>query len=411
MTRAIAIRSIAMAASVLLSSFFLVRTAGAADTIKIGLLEDTSGGFAAAGIPKVQAVQLAVAEINAKGGVLGKHLELVNYDTQSDNTRYQEMARRLIGQDKVDVVFGGYTSASREAIRPIIDRAKMLYFYNMEYEGGVCDSNAFITGPVPEMQFSTALPWLLHKFGPRVYFIGADYNFGQISFEWVKKIVGENGGTIVGSEFIPLDVTQYGQTIQNIQNAKPDFVVTIMVGGNQASFYQQQSSAGLNKPMISSIAIAASHEHKTFAAPTMEGMFVPANFVDELDIASAKEFLSRFHARFSDAPYVGQIAVDSYNAVYLYAAAVEKARTTDKPAVRGALESGICMDGPGGEVCIDPKSHHTSMSIYLAEVKKDHSIVVDQTWKGVRPSWLAEIGCDLTKNPDTSQYTPTNLPK
>ena len=136
--------------------------------------------------------------------MLGRPLKIIHYDTQSDNTRFQEFMRRLTQQDKVDVVFGAFSSASREAYRPIVDRAKQLYFYNNQYEGGVCDSNMIVTGAVPEQQFSTLIPWMMEKYGKKVYTIAADYNFGQISAEWVRNIVKENGGEMVGEEFIPL---------------------------------------------------------------------------------------------------------------------------------------------------------------------------------------------------------------
>src|ERR1700733_11372198 len=170
----------------------------AADPIKIGQIEDSSGNFAAAGVPKVHGVALAVDEINAKGGLLGRKIQIIYYDSQSDNLRYQEFARRAIQQDKVDVLFAGFTSASREAVRPIVDRYKQLYFYTNEYEGGLCDKNVFVTGVVPEQVLSPFLPWMMEKFGKRVYTIAADYNFGQISAEWIRKIVKENHGEIIG---------------------------------------------------------------------------------------------------------------------------------------------------------------------------------------------------------------------
>ncbi|MEO8164729.1 MAG: transporter substrate-binding protein, partial [Betaproteobacteria bacterium] len=146
----------------------------AADPIKLGLLEDESGNFAIAVVPKIYAVKLAVDEINAKGGIMGRPIKLIHYDTQSDNTRFQQMARRIIQEDKVDVVFGAFSSASREAIRPIMDRFKQLYWYNNQYEGGVCDANVFVTGAVPEQQFSTLIPWMMEKYGKKVYTIAAD---------------------------------------------------------------------------------------------------------------------------------------------------------------------------------------------------------------------------------------------
>jgi branched-chain amino acid transport system substrate-binding protein len=384
----------------------------AADPVKIGLLEDQSGNFAIAVIPKIQATQLAIEEINAKGGILGRQIKLTHYDTQSDNTRFQEFARRLIQQDKVDVIFGAFSSASREAIRPIMDRSKQLYFYNNQYEGGVCDANVFVTGAVPEQQFSTLIPWMMQKYGKKVYTIAADYNFGQISAEWVRNIVKQNGGTMAGEEFIPLSVSQFSQTIQNIQKAKPDVLVTLLVGANQASFYEQQASANLSVPMASSVNVGQAYEHKRFKAPALKDMYVTANYIEEIDSPASNDFKKRFRAKFPDAPYINQEAANAYNVVYLYKAAVEKAKSTDMKAVRKALESGdICTDGPSGKVCIDPKSHHQSHTIYLVHVKADHSVEIPKVWDDIKPYWLGEVGCDLSKKDDFSQYTPSSPPK
>ena len=222
--------------------------------LKIGLLEDVSGDLAFMGMPKLHGSQLAVEEINKKGGILGRQIELIHLDPQGDNARYQEFARRLLGRDKVDVLIGGITSASREAIRPIINRTSTPYFYTNQYEGGVCDASMISMGAVPEQQFSTLIPWMVDKFGKKVYVIAADYNFGQISAEWNRKIMKDLGGEVVGEEFIPLGVSQFAQTIQNIQKAKPDWILTINVGAAQDSFFEQAAAAKLNLPMGSSIA-------------------------------------------------------------------------------------------------------------------------------------------------------------
>lgn len=389
-----------------------VITARAADTVKIGLDNPLTGTYAAVGKNELIGCQLAVEQINAKGGILGRPVKLIAYDTQSDNTKFQELARRLVQTDKPDVIFGAFSSASREAIRPIMDRAHQLYWYDNQYEGGVCDSNTFVTGAVPEQQFSTLIPWMMQKYGKKVYTIAADYNFGQISAEWVRNIVKENGGTMVGEEFIPLSVSQFGQTIQNIQKAKPDFVVTLLVGANQSSYYEQQASAHLNLPMASSVNVGQAYEHKRFKPPALKDMYVTANYVEEVDSPASNDFKKRFHAKFPNEPYINQEAANAYDALYLYKAAVEKAKSTNQDAVRKALESGdICTTGAQGKVCMDPKSHHASHTIYLVHVKEDHSVEIPKVWDDVQPYWLGKVGCDLPNRPDHRQYTPSNLPK
>lgn len=135
---------------------------------------------------------------------------------------------------------------------------------------------------------------MMEKYGNKVYTIAADYNFGQISAEWVRKIVEENGGAMVGEEFIPLSVSQFGQTIQNIQQAKPDFVMTLLVGANQSSYYEQAAAAKLNLPMASSVNVAQAYEHKRFKAPALKDMYITANYMEEVDTPASNDFKQRF---------------------------------------------------------------------------------------------------------------------
>ncbi|NDW05524.1 urea ABC transporter substrate-binding protein [Jiella pacifica] len=382
------------------------------EPIKMGVLEDQSGDFAVATIGKVHGIELAAEEINANGGIDGRPLELVTYDTQSDNRRYQEFMRRVLQRDKVDVVFAGFSSASREAYRPIVDQFDGLAFYNNQYEGGVCDANMIVTGAVPEQQFSTLIPYMVEKYGKNVYTIAADYNFGQISAEWVRDIVKENGGTMVGEEFIPLGVSQFSQTIQNIQKAKPDFLVTLLVGTAQASYYEQASSANVDLPMASSVNVGQGYEHKRFQPPSLANMYVTTNWIEEVDNPASKSFVEKWHKKFPDEPYINQEAENSYVAVYLYKQMVERAGSTDHDAIRKVIAEGdVCMDAPEGRVCIDPKSQHMSHTIYLAKVSEDHSISFPKVWDDIKPYWLGHVGCDLTKENPEAQYTPSDNPK
>lgn len=401
------LRAAALTGTLLLS----VGPAFAADPIKLGVLEDQSGDFAAATIGKVHAIQLATDEINKAGGIDGRPLELVIYDTQSDNTRYQEFMRRVLQRDKVDAVFAGFSSASREAYRPIVNQFDGLAFYNNQYEGGVCDANMIVTGAVPEQQFSTLIPYMMETYGKKVYTLAADYNFGQISAEWVRNIVKENGGEMVGEEFIPLGVSQFSQSIQNIQKAKPDFVVTLLVGTPQASYYEQAAAASVNLPMASSVNVGQGYEHKRFKAPSLKDMYVTTNYIEEIDTPASKAFVEKFKAAYPDEPYINQEAENSYLAVYLYKQMVERAKSTKRDDLRAEIAKGdVCMDAPEGKVCLDPKSQHMSHTIYLAKVGADHSITFPKVWQDIKPYWLGDAGCDLTKSDPSEQYTPSNPP-
>jgi branched-chain amino acid transport system substrate-binding protein len=379
--------------------------------LKVGVLEDHSGDIAIFTMPKVHGAHLAVDEINAAGGILGRKVEIVEYDPQFDNAKFQEFARRLIEKDKVEVIFGAATSASREAIRPIIDKDNALLFYAQQYEGGVCDGNVIGTGGLPEQQFSTLIPYMMEKYGKKVYIIAADYNFGQISTEWTKKLVTDAGGQIVGTELIPLGVSQFGQTIQNIQKAKPDWLMSLVVGNSQSAFYEQAASAGLHIPMGSSITIGLGFEHKRFKPPTMEGMHVAINWFEEIDRPAAKDFVKRWRAKYPDEFYINDMGEREYSAVYMYKKLVEMGGSTDIAKIREQIATGkACIDAPEGQICIDPKSQHASHQMTQLSVAADHSVKVEKTWDRVDPYWLGQIGCDLTKDDPKDQYTPSYLP-
>lgn len=380
--------------------------------IKIGLLEDQSGEIALTTMPKVHGTQLAVEEINKAGGIMGRQLELIAYDPQFDNAKFQEFTRRLIDSDGIDVLFAGATSASREAVRPIVDRTDIPYFYTNQYEGGVCDANMIGTGGLPEQQFSTLIPWMMEKYGKKVYVIAADYNFGQISAEWTKKLVEDNGGQIVGTEMIPLGVSQFSQTIQNIQQAKPDWLMTLVVGNSQASFYEQAPAAGLKIPMGSSITIGLGFEHKRFKPPAMENMHVAMNWFEEISTPEADAFKARWHAKFPDEFYINDMGQNAYSAIYLYKKLVEMAGGSTKlEDLRAQIATGnACIDAPEGQICIDPKSQHVSHRMWQVSVDAKHNVTVERSWDKVEPYWLGQVGCDLTKDDPKEQYTPSYLP-
>ena len=219
--------------------------AEAGDDIIVGGLHDLSGFIDFAGIPMNQIMLMAIEEINAAGGLLGKKLKGAVYDPQTKMPLYSQFATQLALKDKASVVMGGITSASRETIRPILHRYKTLYFYNTLYEGGVCDRNEISLGTTPAQTVEKLVPYSMGLWGKKVYTIAADYNYGQITAAWVKRYVEQNGGEVVSTDFFPLDVTNFGPTISKIQSAKPDMVMSVLVGTGHLGFYNQWAAAGM----------------------------------------------------------------------------------------------------------------------------------------------------------------------
>ncbi|MDQ1196205.1 ABC transporter substrate-binding protein [Agrobacterium sp. SORGH_AS 787] len=374
------------------------------DTILLGSLHDQSGPLAASGVPMVYALNLAVEEINTAGGLLGRQVKVVHYDTQSNIQMYSQYAQQLALKDKVAVVHGGITSASREAIRPTFDRFKVPYFYNVLYEGGVCDRNTFCTGTTPAQTVEKLVPSAMKKAGKKAYIIAADYNYGQITAKWMTKYVKDNGGEVVAVDFFPLDVTNFGPTISKIQAAKPDLILSALVGGNHTAFYRQWTSAGMKSQIpIASTTFGLVNEPSTLDAAESDAILGAYGYFEELNSAASKSFVEKIKKAHSDTPYISELAAATYEGVHLWALGVKKAGAMDRLKVVEALESGLSFDGPTGKVTIDKATHHTTRNAFLAEVK-DRKWSVLESYPDVAPADTASV-CDLVKNPnDTKQY-------
>jgi len=401
MNRRKLLRSTAAGALAAAAGPFVIRDLHAQDVVKIAGIHDTSGGLDIYGKQMVATLDLAVSEINDKGGLLGKKLQLINYDPQSNIQFYTQYATEAATKEKVAVVLGGITSASREAIRPLLKRFNTLYFYNTLYEGGVCDRNIFCTGSTPAQTVEKLVPHVMKKWGKKVYTIAADYNYGQITAKWVKKYAQDNGGEVVQTDFFPLDVTDFGPTIKKIQAAKPDLVMSALVGAAHISFYRQWAAAGMNKqiPLASTtfgneVVITSPEEHN--------GIVVAFAYLEGIDTPVNKAFVETIHGKYS-IPHMTELATLTYHGAHLWADAVKKAGSIDRMKVIEALEADASYTGPAGKTTIDPKTHHTVLDVYIGEAR-DKKFVVLESFSQQKPEDTAAV-CDLKKNPnENKQY-------
>lgn len=376
----------------------------AAEKIKLGSILDTSGIFDLYGKPMDQAVRLAVGEINSRGGLLGREIEVVSYDTQSNMSLYTQFAQKLARQDKVDVVHGGILSSSREAIRPTLKKRNILYFYNVQYEGGVCDRNIFCTGITPAQQAAALVPYAMNLWGKKIYTLAADYNYGQITAKWIQHYARQQGGEVVQTDFFPLDVADFGATIQKIQEAKPDLIMSVLVGGAHLSFYRQWAAAGMNQKIpMASTTLGAGNEQVVLTPEEGGGIYLAYSYSKNLQTPENLTFLEEWQKQFGKTDLINELAVASYQGVHLWAKGVEQAGTTERLKVIEALETGIDFQGPAGKVTIDPLTHHVVIDIHVMEVV-NQKMVAKKTIVQQPPLDTQQV-CDLKKNPDSNiQY-------
>jgi branched-chain amino acid transport system substrate-binding protein len=372
--------------------------------IKLGSILDNSGNLDIYGKPMVMANQLAVEEINSAGGLLGRKIKLIQYDSQSDIALYTKYAQQLVRSDKVDVVHGGITSASREAIRQTFRRGNTLYFYNVLYEGGVCDRNCVVTGTTPAQVMDPIVDRAMKQWGKKCYVLAADYNYGQITAKWLAHYVAQRGGTVAKTDFFPLDVADFGSTIAKIQQEKPNWVCAALVGGAHMSFFRQWAASGMNKRIpLSSTTFGVGNEHLALSPAEGDGILIAGNYSQEAATPANKEFLARWQKKFGDPKIVHEIAMSQYQGIKLWAECVRKAGSLEREAVLKAIESGPSIEGPTGMVRIDPRTHHAALDIQIMEVR-NQKLKILETVKQRPPSDTAQY-CDILKNPnDNTQY-------
>ncbi|MCR9127175.1 MAG: transporter substrate-binding protein [Rhodobacteraceae bacterium] len=374
------------------------------DAIKFASILDLSGGLDIYGAPMAETTKLAIEDINATGGLLGREVELTMYDAQSTIQFYTQYATQAAAGDRAHTVHAGITSASREAIRPTLSRFQTLYFYNVQYEGGVCDYNNFCTGSTPAQTVAKVVPYAMEKWGKKVYIVAADYNYGQITAQWMQKFVAENGGETLDVEFFPLDVTNFGPTINKIQTAKPDFVISALVGGSHVSFYRQYAAAGMNAEIpIASTTFGVGNEQKLISAEEGNGILASYGYFEGADNPVNTAFLERLKAKLGDdAPVMNELAIRSYEGAMLWAEAVKAAGTPDRGPVIEALRSGLSYDGPSGAVTIDPQTNHCNMNVYIGELQ-DQEWTIVESYDNQPPADTALV-CDLNANPNQSTF-------
>lgn len=389
-------KSLGLAAA---SAPFVLRNARAASTVKMGAVLDLSGGLDIYGKPMLMVMQMAVEEINLAGGLNGSELELAVYDTQSNMQLYAQYAQQASLQDKVAVVNGGITSASREIMRPILKRYETLLLYSTQYEGGVCDRNVFCFGATPAMQEKASMEWAVSKWGKRFYSIGADYNAPRIMSDWARKFAEPGGGEQIGNDFVPMDVTEFGPLITKIQAAKPDFVCSSLVGAAHLGFYRQWAAAGMvGKIPILSFTFGVGNEHIMLPASESEGIVASYSYVEEIDTPINKTFISNYRTKFgADAPELNAISIASYEAAWLWATAARSAGSIEREAVIKTLEAGASWTGPGGTLTMDGATHHCARDIFLVELHSGKWQVLNE-FPDQKP--LDSSGkCDLLKDP------------
>lgn len=350
--------------------------------IVIGIPIGLSGANSVVAPSVVQSAELAVEEINAKGGVLGRKLVLEVADDASGAAGAQKAFDSLIYQKKVDVLISMETSAARNAGLPAVTKGKVPYIYTSFYEGHSCNKNMFVDAWVPEQQVPPVVDAFKAK-GAKTYFlIGSDYAFGRGMLKFTREYIEKQGGRVVGEEYLPIDGSDWTPVVSKIRSANPDALISSTAGGGpNVSLAKQVKAAGLTMPYGN---LAIDEATAKTMGDTAVGMYLSASYLTSIDTPQNRKFLDGLKAKFgADAKTANEFSGPQYEAFFLYKAAVEKAGSLDPQKVVQAL-SEVSFDGPRGPVKMD-RQRHAALTMRLGQVQPDGSIKILQTFDQVDP--------------------------
>ncbi len=352
-------------------------------TIKVGILHSLSGTMSISETAVHDAELLAIEEINAAGGVMGKQLEVVIEDGASDWPTFAEKARKLLQEDEVAVVFGGWTSASRKAMLPVFEANNGLLFYPVQYEGLETSPNIFYTGATTNQQIVPAIEYLLEEGKTKFYLLGSDYVFPRTSNLIINKQLEAAGLEAVGEEYTPLGHTEYSTVISKIRAAEPDVVFNTLNGDSNVAFFKQLKDAGISAEDLPTISVSVAEEEITgIGADNITDHLVAWNYFQTTDTPENAKFVEAFQAKYGANRVTDDPIEAGYFGVYLWKAAVEKAASTDVAAVKEAAK-GITFAAPGGTVTIHDENQHVSKTVRIGKVRGDGQI--DEIWNSGTP--------------------------
>jgi urea transport system substrate-binding protein len=368
-----------------------IRSAAAADTIKVGILHSLTGTIAIAEASVVDAEKLAIDEINAAGGVMGKKLEVVVEDGASDWPTFAEKARKLLERDQVSAIFGCYTSASRKAVLPVMERYKGLLYYPTYYEGLEMSPNIMYTAQEGTQSAIASLDWLYKNKGKSFYLIGSDYIWPRTMNKLANLHLKKIGATVAGESYYPLGSIEFASEINKIKAAKPDVIWSTVVGGSNVAFYKQLNAAGITGKTQPLCAMAVSEEEASgIGAENLEGFLSCMGYFQSVKAPANDKFVKAFKGKYGAGRVVGDTMECGYISVYLWKLAVEKAGSVEVPKVVAA-SSDLGLDAPEGKIKFHKANHHLWKHARIGTFKKDGQIDMIYESPLIEPNPFAKI--------------------
>ena len=384
----------------LVASSLLSFSVFAADTIKIGVLHSLSGTMAISETVLKDTVLMAIDEINAKGGLLGKKLEPVIVDPASNWPLFAEKAKQLIGQDKVVVTFGCWTSVSRKSVLPVYEELNSLLFYPVQYEGEELSKNVFYTGAAPNQQAIPAVEYLMSKAGggaKRFVLLGTDYVYPRTTNKILRAFLHSKGvkDSDIDEKYTPFGHADYQTIVADIKKFSAGgktAVISTINGDSNVPFYKELGNAGLKAKDVPVVAFSVGEEElRGVDTKPLVGHLAAWNYFQSIKSPANTAFITKWSdyakakglAGHKDKPLTNDPMEATYIGINMWAQAVKKAGSTDTDKVIAAMANQSFVAPSGITSTMDAKNHHLHKSVFIGEIKADGQFNV--VWKTPGP--------------------------
>jgi branched-chain amino acid transport system substrate-binding protein len=350
-------------------------------SIKLGVITDITGPLSFLGIANANVAKMVINDINSKGGLLGRRIDLYLEDSATTDSVAEAKARKLVQHDQVDVVFGGIYSSTRQAIKgPAVVEGKKLYIYPEQYEGEECHPLIFCTGPVPAQQVESMIPWLMRKTGAtKFYCPSADYIWPHTMNRKLREVATAHGGSIVGEEYFPLDHTDYRKTVEKITSSGAQVVFNTTVPPGLGPFLEQLHKSGFIKRGGHLVCTYFEENFLSFFPPEqVEGMYSCLDYYQGVSDPFSKELLNQYDTLYPGGAKftAGSASTGMYRGLKLWEAAVKEVGSLNQDEVIRALDHSKIAQGPGGPAEMVPGQHHVRMNMYIAQAKSGRFEIV-----------------------------------
>lgn len=330
---------------------------------RVGVLFSQSSVMAIIEKTQLRGTLLAIDEINEAGGINGRELCPVVYDPASENNLFRFYCKKMLVEDGVTTIFGCYTSSSRKAVLPIVERLNGLLCYPTLYEGFEYSPNIIYTGSAPNQNTCALAEYLSSSCGRRFYFVGSDYIYPRETNRIMREFLKYHGAEVVGEAYIPMraDRRAFNPVVDSIKSTSPDAIFSTVVGKSTVHFYQAYADAGLNpaKMPIASLTTTEA-EISAMGYDVGEGHITAASYFQNISGSLNSNFVKRYKKRFGDDESTNMCAEAAYNQVYMVAQALEETNTMDPDILRPTILRSE-LDAPQGRISMNASCSHANL--------------------------------------------------